>query len=76
MQSAPAPQLIVKRSNGDYREIVWDRPVITVGRDGANDIIIDHPLASRRHARFEQTEEGFLFAILKVRTVLSLIKSA
>ncbi|MEF3274791.1 MAG: winged helix-turn-helix domain-containing protein [Chloroflexus sp.] len=59
MQSAPAPQLIVKRSNGDYREIVWDRPIITVGRDGANDIIIDHPLASRRHARFEQTDEGF-----------------
>ncbi|ACL23068.1 winged helix-turn-helix domain-containing protein [Chloroflexus aggregans] len=59
MQSASAPQLIVKRGNGDYREIVWDRPIITVGRDAANDIIIDHPLASRRHARFEQTEEGF-----------------
>ncbi len=60
MQSAPAPQLIVKRANGDYREILWDRPSITVGRDGSNDIIIDHPLASRRHARFEQTEEGFV----------------
>ncbi len=59
MQSAPAPQLIIKRSNGEYREIVWDRPIITVGRDRSNDIIIDHPLASRRHARFEQTEEGF-----------------
>lgn len=65
MQSAPAPQLIVKRSNGDYREIVWNRPVITVGRDGANDIIIDHPLASRRHARFEQTEEGFFIRDLE-----------
>ncbi|WP_298406641.1 winged helix-turn-helix domain-containing protein [uncultured Chloroflexus sp.] len=65
MQSAPAPQLIVKRSNGDYREIVWDRSVITVGRDSSNDIIIDHPLASRRHARFEQTEEGFFIRDLE-----------
>ncbi len=65
MLSAPAPQLIVKRSNGDYREIVWDRPVITVGRDSSNDIIIDHPLASRRHARFEQTEEGFFIRDLE-----------
>lgn len=59
MQSAPAPQLIVKRSNGDYREIVWDRPVITVGRDGANDIIIDHPLASGAMRALNRRKKGF-----------------
>jgi pSer/pThr/pTyr-binding forkhead associated (FHA) protein len=50
---------MVKRPDGDIREIEWDREAITVGRDGANDIVIDHPLASRRHARFEREGDGF-----------------
>jgi pSer/pThr/pTyr-binding forkhead associated (FHA) protein len=33
--------------------------VITLGRDSANDIVIDHPLASRRHARLERDESGY-----------------
>jgi len=59
MQSAPAPKLMVKRPDGQFRELEWDREVISVGRDGANDIVIDHPLASRRHARFERDGDGF-----------------
>ncbi|NTU83444.1 MAG: FHA domain-containing protein [Chloroflexales bacterium] len=59
MVAAPAPKLMIKRQDGQYRELEWDRELITIGRDGANDIVIDHPLASRRHARLERTEDGF-----------------
>jgi pSer/pThr/pTyr-binding forkhead associated (FHA) protein len=65
MQSQPAPKLLIKRQDGLYRELEWDKEVLTVGRDGANDIIIDHPLASRRHARFERTEDGFFIRDLE-----------
>lgn len=59
MQAAPAPKIVIKRQDGQFRELEWDAEVLTIGRDGANDIVIDHPLASRRHARLERTEEGF-----------------
>lgn len=59
MQPIPAPKLTLKRQDGDYRELEWDKEVLTVGRDSANDLIIDHRLASRRHARFERDEAGF-----------------
>lgn len=59
MQPVPAPKLMIKRKDGHYHELEWDRDTITIGRDGANDIIIDHPLASRRHARLERDEAGF-----------------
>lgn len=59
MQAVPAPKLVIKRQDGQFRELEWESATITIGRDGANDIVIDHPLASRRHARLERTEEGF-----------------
>ncbi len=60
MHSAPAPKLMIKRQDGQYREMEWDREAITIGRDGSNDIVIDHPLASRRHARLERSDDGFI----------------
>jgi pSer/pThr/pTyr-binding forkhead associated (FHA) protein len=59
MQLVPIPKLMIKRKDGYYRELDWDRDLITIGRDNTNDIIIDHPLASRRHARFERNKNGF-----------------
>jgi pSer/pThr/pTyr-binding forkhead associated (FHA) protein len=59
MQPVPAPRLTIKRQDGSYREIEWDNEVYTIGRDSSNDLIIDHALASRRHARLERTEAGF-----------------
>jgi pSer/pThr/pTyr-binding forkhead associated (FHA) protein len=59
MDAVPVPKLVIKRQDGQYREVDWDRDVISLGRDGANDVVIDHPLASRRHARFERTADGF-----------------
>ena len=59
MQTVPTPKLLVKRPDGSYAELEWLKPTLTIGRDGSNDLIIDHPLASRRHARLEQTDDGF-----------------
>ncbi|MFO7166596.1 MAG: winged helix-turn-helix domain-containing protein [Chloroflexota bacterium] len=60
MQSGPAPLLIVRRQDASPTQIEWSQPALTIGRDGANDIIIDHPLASRRHARLERDDNGYL----------------
>ena len=60
MHAAPAPKIMIKRQDGQFHELEWDAELITIGRDGANDIVIDHPLASRRHARLERSEDGFV----------------
>jgi pSer/pThr/pTyr-binding forkhead associated (FHA) protein len=59
MQPVSAPKLTIKRQDGSYREIEWNTEAITIGRDSANDLIVDHPLASRRHARLERDETGY-----------------
>ena len=59
MLSMPTPTLIVQHQNSGDHELQWEQPVLTIGRDPANDLVIDHKLASRRHARFEQDESGF-----------------
>lgn len=59
MQPAPAPLLVIRRQDADVTQLEWSKPTLTIGRDGANDIIIDHPLASRRHARLEHDENGY-----------------
>lgn len=58
MQLAPAPLLVIRRQDAGVTQIEWTKPMLTIGRDGSNDIIIDHPLASRRHARLESDEIG------------------
>jgi pSer/pThr/pTyr-binding forkhead associated (FHA) protein len=55
----PIPTLYVQHSEGDDREVLWEQPAVTIGRDSSNDIVIEHRLASRRHARFERDEVGF-----------------
>jgi pSer/pThr/pTyr-binding forkhead associated (FHA) protein len=59
MQPTPAPLLVIRRQDSSVTQLEWNKPVLTLGRDGANDIIIDHPLASRRHARLERDESGY-----------------
>ncbi len=54
----PVPTLLVQQSTGD-RELLWEQPVLTVGRDPSNDLVIEHRLVSRRHARFEKDDVGF-----------------
>ncbi len=55
----PIPTLFVQRGAGSDEEVLWEQPQLTVGRDPTNDIVIEHRLASRRHARFEKAEVGF-----------------
>lgn len=55
----PIPTLYVQRGVGSDDEVLWEQPQLTVGRDSTNDIVIEHKLASRRHARFEKAEVGF-----------------
>lgn len=59
MQPSPAPLLVVRRQNESAIQREWSKQVLSIGRDNANDIIIDHPLASRRHARLEFDENGY-----------------
>jgi pSer/pThr/pTyr-binding forkhead associated (FHA) protein len=59
MQPNPAPLLVIRRQDADPSQIEWNKPILTLGRDSANDIVIDHPLASRRHARLEHDENGY-----------------
>lgn len=60
MHPNPAPLLVIRRQDASPTQIEWDKPSLTLGRDNANDIIIDHPLASRRHARLERDENGYV----------------
>jgi pSer/pThr/pTyr-binding forkhead associated (FHA) protein len=59
MQPNPAPLLVIRRQDANPTELAWNKSILTLGRDGANDIVIDHPLASRRHARLERDENGY-----------------
>lgn len=55
----PIPTLYVQRNTGNDQELYWEQPMLTIGRDPTNDLVIEHKLASRRHARFEKDEVGF-----------------
>jgi pSer/pThr/pTyr-binding forkhead associated (FHA) protein len=60
MLIGPAPLLVIRRQDANPSQFEWNQPALSIGRDGANDIVIDHPLASRRHARLERDENGYL----------------
>lgn len=55
----PVPTLFVQRNAGNDEEVLWEQPALTIGRDPTNDLVIEHKLASRRHARFEKDDVGF-----------------
>ncbi len=55
----PIPTLFVQRNVGNDEEVLWEQPTLTIGRDPTNDLVIEHKLASRRHARFEKDDVGF-----------------
>lgn len=65
MQSGPMPLLVVRRQDAAATQIEWQQLTLTIGRDNANDIVIDHPLASRRHARFERDDNGYMIRDLE-----------
>ncbi|HEU4322029.1 MAG TPA: winged helix-turn-helix domain-containing protein [Roseiflexaceae bacterium] len=61
MQPGPLPLLVIRRQDASPIQIEWAKPTLTLGRDTTNDIVIDHPLASRRHARLET--DGSLYMV-------------
>ena len=56
----PVPMLRIRHPDISEVQIEWHRDVITIGRDQQNDIVISHPLASRRHATLEHDAHGYL----------------
>lgn len=60
MRIGPSPLLIIRRQNTSPIQQEWLTPAVSIGRESSNDIVIDHPLASRRHARLEQDENGYI----------------
>ncbi|MEN9934444.1 MAG: hypothetical protein RLZZ387_1023 [Chloroflexota bacterium] len=60
MQLGPSPLLVIRRQDASPTQLDWSQPILAIGRDGSNDIVIDHPLASRRHARLERDDSGYL----------------
>ena len=65
MNANPVPLLRIRHPESAEVQIEWHRDVITIGRDQQNDIVISHPLASRRHATLERDEQGYVVRDLK-----------
>lgn len=52
-------------NNVTLRQVTLDKPFITIGRSGKNDIVIDNIAVSRRHARIYQEGPRFIIEDLK-----------
>jgi pSer/pThr/pTyr-binding forkhead associated (FHA) protein len=53
-------KLYVKFNTAVIREVLLDKPEITVGRRSDNDIVIDHPTVSGHHGRLRREENHFV----------------
>ena len=53
-----AGQLSVARGQASRASVSLDRPVITIGRDPASDLVLEDDLVSRQHAQIRQEPEG------------------
>jgi adenylate cyclase len=61
--SATARVLVLEHGHQNLR-VDAARPAVLIGRDGASDIIIVHPSASRLHGRIERRLENFFYVDL------------
>jgi adenylate cyclase len=61
--SATARVLVLEHGDQNLR-VDAARPAVLIGRDGASDIIIVHPSASRLHGRIERRLENFFYVDL------------
>lgn len=55
---ADFPVLIIDWPDRPNDEVALNKPLITVGRDAANDIVLDLPIISSRHLQLQTAEEG------------------
>jgi len=51
-------QLFVARGQASRSSLSLDKPVVTIGRDPASDLVLDDDLASRQHAQIRRETEG------------------
>jgi DNA-binding response OmpR family regulator len=59
MSNDLVPLLRIRHPDAPEIQIEWHRDSISIGRDQQNDIVVNHPLASRRHAVLERDEQGY-----------------
>jgi ABC-type multidrug transport system ATPase subunit/pSer/pThr/pTyr-binding forkhead associated (FHA) protein len=59
ISAAPAQVSMVVATPEATREYDLQQETVTIGRDPANDICIDRPVVSRRHAKMERTAHGY-----------------
>lgn len=60
MQAQDKPMLLVKEGQLEGQSWVLDHDVITIGRGADCDIVIPERSVSRRHARIERRNQGYL----------------
>jgi hypothetical protein len=60
VQQEVTPRLSIRRSDGFSREMEWHGVALMIGRERANDLVIEHMLASRYHACIERHHNGFV----------------
>jgi pSer/pThr/pTyr-binding forkhead associated (FHA) protein len=53
------PHLVWDKTDGTSTEFALDKPVMVVGRESDADIMVDEPLVSRNHARFERRGDAW-----------------
>jgi hypothetical protein len=53
-------QLVVSRGQASQSSLSLDRPVITLGRESTNDLVLLDDLASRQHAQIRRQPEGLV----------------
>lgn len=53
-------KLLILDLNDQHVSVNYEQPSITLGRDTGNRIVINHPKASRHHARIEMKEDQFI----------------
>ena len=56
----PLPHITVRDAFGNQREVEISRTPFTLGRQGDNDLVLLDTRVSRRHARIEKDNEGYL----------------
>lgn len=57
-QSVPIPSLTIQTVH-ETNEYPLEKEIITVGRDPENDIVIDDPSVSRKHAKLQHSDKGY-----------------
>ena len=56
--TSAAPQLRIQLPGHPEETFVIARPRVTIGRDPTNDLVLDSPIVSRRHAELEVRADG------------------